>query len=206
MADLRDCIVSYIDMTGITPLLTKRSGEAVHVMRKMHEAVSCAVLQVPAHEEVCLWNDSVLMVGFVTESRTSYRTLMEEVCAMKQIIDSIQRSYAICVKGKAFPGPQSESQERHGGADQPRLVYLQASSLAFANCFVIEQRARQAGWRWDWYIDNRIRTRLSLRHGHDAQHVELHPRSNFRQIHMYKEGFWDMSRAHESRRTSACAL
>ena len=44
MADLRDCIVSHIDMIGITSLLTKRSKETVHTMRKMHEAVSCALL------------------------------------------------------------------------------------------------------------------------------------------------------------------
>ena len=204
MADLRDCIVSYIDMIGIGPLLTKRSREAVYTMRKMHEAVSHALLQVSAHEEVCLWNDSVLMVGFVTESRKSYRTLMEEVRTVKRIIDGIQRNYAICVKGKAFPGPKSESQERRRGIDQPRLVYLQASSLAFANCFKIEQQAKQAGWKWDWYIDNRIRTKLSLRLGHDVQDVELHPRSNLRQIHMYRGGFWDVDKAHESKGTSAC--
>jgi hypothetical protein len=205
MADFRDCIVSYIDMVGITALLTRRSKQAVHTMRKMHEVVSRALPQVPTHEEICLWNDSVLMVGFVTESESSFRAVMQEVLAVKRIVDGIQKSYAICVKGQAFAGPQSPVPEWRSGTDRPRLLYLQASSLAFANCFEIEHRAREAGWKWDWYIDNRIRTKLSLRLGEDTQEMELHPRSNLRRIHMYSSDFWDMGKAHESSETNACA-
>jgi hypothetical protein len=62
VADLRDCIVSYIDiMIRIGPLLSNRSRDAVPRMRKMHEAVSRALLLVSVHKEVCLWNDSALI-------------------------------------------------------------------------------------------------------------------------------------------------
>lgn len=205
MANFVNCIVSYIDMMDIGSLLSSRSRDAVHKMRQMHKAVSHPRLQISAHKEVCLWNDSVLMVGFVTESRSCYRALMREVCVVKQVIDSIQKSYAICVKGKAFPGPQMGTEKRCSVIGQPRLVYLQASSLAFANCFEIEHQAKEQGWKWDWYIDNRIRTKLSLRPGDESKEVELYPGGRVRRVHMYKGSFWDVEKAYELEHIRACA-
>jgi|GEM_PF-870043 len=195
MADWRDCIVSYIDMIDVGALLRSRSRGAVDKMRKMHKGVMDTSAKLVAHAEVCLWNDSVLMVGFVTGSRTSYRDVMTEVCAVKEVVDAVRKSYAICVKGQAFPRPPSGMERQPSDSGRPSLIYLQASSLAFANCFVIEELARAKKSNSEWYIDNRIRTKLSLRQGDRSEELKLYPRSTIRKIHMYNGSFWGRERS-----------
>jgi hypothetical protein len=99
MNNWHDCIVSFIDMIGISEKLRKNSSESVMIMRRMHEDIYKACQNLPAHEEICFWNDSILLMGYVNTQSYSYHALMEEVIKIKRVVDDINPSYAICVKG-----------------------------------------------------------------------------------------------------------
>jgi hypothetical protein len=190
MAEWNDCIVSFIDMINVRSLLGRNSTEAVALMRRMHEAIRNAERDLSAHAELCFWNDSVLLMGLVNKSRSSYRALMKEVLSVKGVVDNINWSYAICVKGKAFPLPPSQRRfpKRHEG--DLNLICLQASSLAFANCFEIDHKAKKEKWNWEWYIDNRIKEKIRPRDADNIEEVNLFPGSRIRKIHMYNGSFW----------------
>lgn len=186
MSDWRDCIVTFIDMIGVSYLLQKQSSEAVSLVRRMHRVIQNASQALEHHEEICFWNDSILAVGFVDETSESYERIMREVRYLKTIVDAIKPSYAICVKGKSFPPPPNELNSLPSGVN-PRMIYLQASSLAFANCFTIEKELKKH--RKSWYIDVRIIRQVSSRKPDLSKRVTLFPQSTKRSIHMFKDDY-----------------
>jgi len=168
-------------------MLATSSKDAVDLLRRMHKEVQSAVEELTLHEEVCFWNDSVLLVGCVDASAEKHERIMREVCVIKKAVDKVKRSYAICVKGQPFPPPYGESNIVTG---KPRCIYLHASSLAFSNCFMIEEEVKKMKWKKDWYIDNRIIKKINT-HQPDRTHVlHLWPRERKCTLHMYIGTFW----------------
>jgi hypothetical protein len=182
------CIVSYIDMCGIKRLLAKQSEDAVSLLRNMHSVVENMGPQLKHHEEICLWNDSVLLLGLISDIPDSCEKIMKEVSSLKEAVDKVNRCYVISVKGQIFPPPNNAKAPT--SLSRPRLLYLRASSLAFSNCFSIEEEAKKRGWRKDWYIDDRIIRKIPAREADKTHMMELFPRSRKCRVHMYKGSFW----------------
>jgi len=171
MSNFRDCIVSFIDLNNISDILTRRSAKGVRLMRDLHELVSERVVQLTAHEEVCFWQDSVLLLAFVDSTKASFRKAMHDVTSLKNAIDALHPCHAICVKGQSFPIPNI-----HCHRSRPRAIYLSASSLAFSNCFEIEGKLKKR--QADWYIDSRIAAKIVTRSPDYTDQITLLPARN----------------------------
>lgn len=183
MGTFRDCIVSLIDLNNIGALLAAEKGRGVRVMRDLHELVANHSPTLKSHEEVCFWQDSALLLAFVDASEHSYERVMSDVVRLKTEIDALHRCHAVCVKGQSFPSPSL----RRSSQKQPRSIYLKASSLAFSNCFKIEERLK--GHKADWYIDPRITRRIDCRDADTTEVLGLQPRGVQRKIHMFRGSF-----------------
>ena len=97
MSRRQNCIVSYIDMSGVKGMLARYSRDAVSLLQMMHTQVQTAAQKLTMHEEVCFWNDSVVLVGSVDGPPERYEQMMREVCIIKDAVDKVKRGYAICV-------------------------------------------------------------------------------------------------------------
>ena len=135
-----------------------------------------------AHEEVCFWQDSVLLLAFVDGTKESFSRAMNDVKRLKEAIDGLHLCHAVCVKGQAFPAPAFRSRNA-----KPRAIYLSASSLAFSNCFKIEHELKE--FQADWYIDSRITTKVNTRAADRSAPVKLLPNSVPRDIHVFHGSF-----------------
>lgn len=187
MSDFRNCVVSYIDMDGMKDLLDKDTRGAVTKFRELHRTIERVGPTLTSHEEICFWNDSILVVAFVEDNSDAYEQVMQNVFTIKQEVDKVNPSYAICVKGQAFPPPGiNQSKGNHA---IPGLIYLQASSLAFANCFKIEGLAKKNGWRMQWYIDDRIIDHIRASSPDTTQRIFLFPRERPCILHMFKGSY-----------------
>ncbi len=182
MKSLRDCIVSFIDLNNIGELLGERSKKGVRIMHGLHQLVSRQVHTLTAHEEVCFWQDSVLLLAFVDESAESFSRVMNDVKRLKEAIEGLNPCHAVCVKGQAFPAPAVRSRKT-----KPRAIYLSASSLAFSNCFKIEHELKK--YRADWYIDSRIIGKVNTRTPDHSVPIKLLPKNLPRTIHVFQNSF-----------------
>ncbi len=72
MKGLRDCIVSFIDLNNIGEILSERSKGRPHHARTSSVGQR-QVHTLTAHEEVCFWQDSVLLLAFVDERAESFK-------------------------------------------------------------------------------------------------------------------------------------
>jgi hypothetical protein len=147
-------------------------------MRHLHALIAARAHTLKAHEEICFWQDSVLLLGRVENDEESYRRVMTDVIALKMAIDGIHPCHAVCVKGKSFPAPRFR---RHRSG--PRAIYVSASSLAFSNSFDIEHRLREHSA--DWYIDSRITNMCSFRAADLTADVKLLPGNIARKVRIY---------------------
>ena len=176
-ADWRDCIVTYID------LVDAKEGAALGVaterMRRLHALVGELLVGplLPSAAHVYVWNDAVLVLSFVDESSSSYRAAVRDVCTLKARIDSLHPSFAIVVKGQAFPPPNSPRLD-------PRVTVLKTSSWAMANCFVIDSQLKQH--KASWYVDGRVAKHLAASEPFRKEKVALLPKNKRRNIHLYK--------------------
>lgn len=152
-------------------------------MRSLHQLVGNIAHTLAAHDEVCFWQDSVLLVAQVTAARDSYQRAMSDVERLKQAIDGLKdcHCHAVSIKGQSFPAPTFTRSKR------PRTIYLSASSLAFSNCFEVEQRLRHR--TADWYLDSRITSKIAHRQPDFSDPVILLPRSAKREIHVFRDSF-----------------
>ena len=179
MSDFQDCIVSYVDLNDVGRILSRESRRGVQTMRKLHRLVASYAHTLSAHEEICFWQDSVLLLGHVATTSESYQRIMSDVVRLKDRIQKIQPCHAVCVKGKSFPAPIIHSRQSN-----PNVVYLSASSLAFSNAFHVE---REMGHHAaDWYIDSRIVRRCRFRTADLCKVVKLLPTNAERDIHLYR--------------------
>ncbi|MGD0172863.1 MAG: hypothetical protein ABSC61_00300 [Anaerolineales bacterium] len=178
-----DCIISYIDMIDTGELLNNSKGVGVTIIRNMHDAIMKSKTWIRYHEEICFWNDSVLLLAKVDVSqRDTYKHAIDEVRKIKKIIDRINSpkgSFVVCVKGQAFPPPVDWKVNE----EIPRMNYLQASSLAFANCFTIIDSLKNNDIHW--YIEERIIEKVKLRKEDSNQEIDVFPRKTKRVIFMF---------------------
>ena len=190
MADWSDCVVSYIDLIGIKRLLESNSREAINLMRRMHQKVRRqSLLSMPSHHQIYYWNDSVLALAFVS-SDFSYEPIMKELNFLKLEIDAISDCYAICMKGMAIPELISSDEEQlvNEALDSQKAVYIKASSMAFTNCFEVENKLGH--YRKSWYVDRRIVKRLNITQTYMTRRIKLFPRRVYRTIFMYDRNLW----------------
>lgn len=154
--DWPHCIVTVIDVIGIKDLAKIGDSRASTQMRRLHALTRTAFYSgMPMHAHSYCWNDSVLLLAYWNQDLEAARSILAEASKLKRNVDSqIDKSYAISVKGQAFPETTSE---RLGIPDeQSRCTILRASSYAFANCYQIEAEAKRNRLRASWYIDSRL--------------------------------------------------
>jgi hypothetical protein len=179
MSDFQDCIVSFIDLNDVGQILSEESRRGVQTMRSLHRLVAGYAHTLRGHEEICFWQDSVLLLGHVVATTESYQKLMSEVIRLKDRIQKLNPCHAVCVKGQSFPAPPVRS--RPG---KPKVIYLSASSLAFSNAFHVEREL--GSHEADWYIDSRIVKLCRFRAADLRKEVKLLPSNAKRKIHLYR--------------------
>ena len=148
-----DCIVTLLDLAETKKLALAQEGRASRLMRQLHQVAGEAFRSgMVAHDGCYCWNDSILLLALWDGSLRSANRILIEASDLKKRVDTdIGTSYAISVKGRAFP---IESNENLANA---RCVVLKSSSYAMGNCFLIETEARRRKLRDDWYIDSRLK-------------------------------------------------
>lgn len=185
-ADWPPCIVTVFDLVGTKSLAATGRGSA-----QMIEMRSFAVAKInaglPMHSHGYVWNDSVLLLSYETKPAATRIRLLAELSEFKSGLEQRcgVRTYAISVKGRAFPPDPVGSPVFEGQiADQSRAVVLKTSSWAMANCFIIEDKLGHH--RADWYFDSRITSHTGLPEPFARETLELLPKKERREIHMYK--------------------
>lgn len=183
--DWLPCVLTAFDLVGIKNLAA--SGEASSVMMNLHRhAVGKINHGLELHSHGYIWNDSVLLLSYMTEPNWSkcnffaelddFRTSLQNACGMSV--------YGISVQGMAFPQDMFESAVFNGQiAHQPRAIVLKTSSWAMANCFRIEKVLGHN--RADWYIDSRITVGADLPPPFASEAIDLLPKNESRDVHMF---------------------
>ena len=118
-------------------------------MRELHALVQGQLKrsQLRSLEHAYVWNDSVLLLGYVDSTPSSSERCLRDAERLKRKVDEWTTSwasecaYAIAVKGQAFP-QQPQDRTKAG-----RVTVLRASSYAMGNCFLIEKKAKSRGSR-----------------------------------------------------------
>lgn len=186
MADWQHSIVSFLDLIDIKELIKKGDSIASSKMRAFHQFIqNKAQNKLPLHQNIYVWNDSILFLSFTGEGHSLYEPIMKELDAFKALIDKRWKSYAISVKGKTFPPPTN--QEDVGG----KFVYLMASSYAFTNCFAIEAVGKKIrGQKPSWYVDSRIVKYIKTNTRFKKEKIAMQPTGRKRNIFMYYDYLW----------------
>ena len=180
------CIVTAFDIAGTTALAA--SGKGSSAMIEMHNrAVTKINYGLPFHSHGYIWNDSVLLLSYMTEPNWTKKAFIAELNEFKSFLEQhcAASLYAISVKGLAFPQDITAPAIFNGQvANQSRAVVLKTSSWAMANCFLIEKALKHH--RADWYIDSRITKGTDLPAPFASEEVELLPKNQARNIQMFK--------------------
>ena len=180
------CIVTAFDLAGTRTLAA--SGKGSSAMIEMHNrAVTKINHGLPLHSHGYIWNDSVLLMSYMTEPNWSKSEFVAELDDFRSYLEQQCGAsiYAISVKGMAFPQDEMAPAVFNGlVANQPRAVVLKTSSWAMANCFLIEKALKHH--RADWYIDSRITKDANLPAPFASEKVDLLPKDQARTIHMFK--------------------
>lgn len=83
MSNDSSCIVSLLDLNN----LMTHQGPKSAVMRHLHQMVADSAPKLKAHEEICFWQDSVLLLALVDSTRVSHQRAMKDVANLKSAID-----------------------------------------------------------------------------------------------------------------------
>lgn len=150
----RDCVVTLIDLVGVKALA--KSGEASKLMREFHRLVTDEKSAIPAIENAYLFNDSALLLSYVDGGSASFESAIRDAYKLKRRVDKLTNSYAIAVKGQAFPPVKSGAE----AAKVSGVTFIRTSSWAMANCFKIEETIKKIKkpWALDTWIITKIRT------------------------------------------------
>ena len=183
-AQWRDCIVTMIDLPGVKKGATDpASGSGL--MRKLHRLVfEQLAAGLATVDHAYAWNDSVLLLSFVSGHADSFVNAMRGAEVVKKRIDQLRKSYAVAVKGRTFPVVHRGQQPPTGG----RVTVIEASSWAMANCFEIEKKL--GGLRASWYVDGRIVRKLGTTNSSQRHKVRLFPSGEPRVVHTYRGYLW----------------
>lgn len=166
MEQMRNCVVSYLDLVGMKDLLAdptrrQRAIDAMEALDRMCHGHSTYVQQI---DHIYCWNDSTLFLSYLDMPiQRNMNDLVAEVSRLKQAIDTEcgAGSFVVMVKGKSFVpnGMQFRAPMHHGAEPDPVYHYIRASSMAFANCETILSQFKRD--HHDWYIDQRVRDGMS---------------------------------------------
>ncbi|WP_199542027.1 hypothetical protein [Paraburkholderia kururiensis] len=180
------CIVTAFDLVGTRNLAASGKGSSAMVTMQ-GRAVAKINHGLPLHSHGYIWNDSVLLLSYMTEQNWSRRGFFAELDDFRSFLQRACGAsiYAISVKGLAFPHNTFAPAVFDGQiAQQPRAVVLKTSSWAMANCFLIEKLLGHH--RADWYIDSRISDGADLPVPFASDTIELLPKKESRRIDMFK--------------------
>lgn len=185
----RPCIITYFDLVGIRNEAS--TGRASSIMLQLHRfAVNQINASLPNHSHGYVWNDSILLLSYMTEPASQRRAIVNELSEFKHALDTNcgYKTYAISVMGLTFPQDDFASPVFQGSITaQPRAVVLKTSSWAMANCFHIEEKLKKHSA--DWYIDSRITHDIALPAPFIFEELALLPTQESRAINMYKGYF-----------------
>jgi len=166
MQKMRDCIVTVLDLPDIKELSGKQmqngstpATKFMTAMRGFAESEMANMIQ--EHEQAYVWTDSILLLAFLDSPSKTCESVLKEADCIKLRLDKKlktsgyhKRTFATAVKGQTFPGLSTA---------QPRVVVLQASGYAMANCFEIPKQFRSSKnstktrtISYEWYLDSRI--------------------------------------------------
>lgn len=180
------CIVTAFDLIGTRSL--SASGKGSSEMILMHGRAEEKINHdLPLHSHGYIWNDSVLLLSYMTEKNWSKRGFFAELNDFKSSLEQQCNAsmYAISVKGLAFPQDIIGKTVFNAQiSDQPRAVILKTSSWAMANCFLIEKALGH--YRADWYIDRRITDGANLPKPFASEAICLLPKKQPRTIDMFR--------------------
>ncbi len=184
MNQWRDCIVVLIDLIGVKTRALEGNSTASRLMRSLHKLVrremagNLAVL-----DHAYVWNDSVLLLGYVDDRPKTYESALHAADDLKRKVDVIARSYAIAVKGRAFPS--------NAAPDAPRVTVISASSWAMANCFEIEAEAKCRKLRNAWYVDVRIAREVRAAKALHWFSIRSWPHRKRRRVYIHDGYLWN---------------
>ena len=188
MRTFKKCIVTWIDLIGITEKIENEKQEALDLMEKFRNKVQGWSDNSNHHMHAYTLNDSAILLGYITgQEEESVDRIITEITDLKANVDIICPSFAIAVKGTTFKEDivkqplVFEAQIEDG----PKYINIKASSIAFANIFEIEKKLKNH--KMCWYIDDRIVSLSSILRTPDlVEEVKLMPSRDAREIHMYK--------------------
>lgn len=187
MGNWADCIVSFFDLIGIRKKIRPGDTQASKLMQNLQLVVRKSMFDaMPSHDKAYVWNDSALFLAFPSFN-SDYEKIMRELNAIKPKLDDICQCYAICVKGQAMPESVCQYDTRE--VEEPRFVFLKASSYALANCFEIEKELKKL--KMDWYVDRRIVDKIPNFPKGDRYDVMMLPTNRKRGIYVLKGKIWE---------------
>lgn len=182
----RDCIVVLIDLVGIKGWALNGDPRASASMRSFHNLVRREMSGADALDHAYVWNDSALFLAYVDDRRTeTYKRAIRAADNLKRKIDELAPSYAIAVKGRAFP--------LDFDLDDSKVTVIKASSYAMANCFKIEAEAKKKRLRAAWYVDSRIAKKVHAVRSAKSLWVPLLPNRQARRIYLHDKHLWNVS-------------
>ena len=168
-----------LDLVGVKNRALDDNFSASKLMRNFHKIVYREMTDgLKALDHAYVWNDSVLLLAYVDGRSHIYGDALHAADALKRKVDRISPSYAIAVKGRAFPSNASRN--------NPRFTAIAASSYAMANCFAIEAEARSSKLRKAWYIDARIARQFLPAKSLDWINLPLLPGGKCRRVYLHR--------------------
>lgn len=180
--DWKNNIVTYIDLIGIKELIEQGNSVASLKMQEFHKTIfNFTKNEMKYHENAYIWNDSVVLLAYIDDQYLQVKDVMQAADNIKKKIDQICNSYAISVKGKSFPEPSTN--------EQPKFVFLKATSYAFANCFKIEDELGEK-YKKPWYVDGRISKKIQSQQTFQIEKVSMRPNGKKRNIFLYDGYLW----------------
>lgn len=188
MRSWSDCVVTLIDLIDIKELAGVPTTEASEKMRAFHQLVANRSHHLLFHQHVYAWNDAAAFVARI-DNPDAPRHVLQELDELKRLIDEIQSSYAISVKGQVFPEPLHVGEASSDiGAGTAKFQFLHVSSFAFANCFLIEKALGALEKRW--YVDARLRDAVKDAASRSEHAVSLLPGGRKRKVLAFSNYLW----------------
>lgn len=186
------CVVIYIDMPELKKHASAAAPTGSSLMRAFHSLVGRALAPglLPSLAHAYVWNDSALLLAYVDGTRSGDEACLRDADRLKLTIDewmqtwTTKRSYAIAVKGQAFPEPCG------AGAAANRVIILRASSYAMGNCFEIDKEVKRCKLRKSWYLDDRLAKHIRGVTARDVLLVKLLPKSRQCKVHLIDGYLW----------------
>jgi hypothetical protein len=182
MGQWRDCVIGLLDLADTMKRQMQGRGKASETMRRLHRSLAekSTMPKFEVFEQCYVWNDSVLLIAYVDETRVAYERTLKAISSVKRAVDAIAPSYAIIIKGKAFPE----------NSETAKVTVMKTSSYAMANCFEVEAEAKRQRLRGTWYIDSRIGNKVASVPKREFVEVSFLPDRKRRNVHVC-DGYFD---------------